>query len=70
MRKKYIIVGDNNFWYSTTSEITETELKTEINDVWQRINNNEYSEAESLATPRELRAFATTQSLIFGNDQK
>lgn len=36
-KKKYIIVGDNNFWYSTTSPITLKELAEEIKEVKKAI---------------------------------
>ncbi len=43
MKKKiYIIVGDNNFWYSTTRLITEKELETEIKFVKQAIKDKCY----------------------------
>ena len=41
--KNYIIVGDNNFWYSTTGLITEEVLKQTIEEIkdYIKINNEE-----------------------------
>ncbi len=44
MKKKYIIVGDNNFWYSTTDEITEAELADELENVKDGIDNGDYED--------------------------
>ena len=39
--KNYIIVGDNNYWYSTTGLVTEEQLKEEIEMVKQYIKDNQ-----------------------------
>ena len=39
--KNYIIVGDNNYWYSTTGLITEEQLQNEIAMVKQYIKDNQ-----------------------------
>ena len=44
MKKKYIIVGDNNFWYSSTDEITEDELNEELEAVKEGIDNGDYED--------------------------
>ena len=44
MKKKYIIVGDNNFWYATTDEITDEQLTAEIKDLKKRIKNREFED--------------------------
>jgi len=46
MKKKYVILGDNNFWYHTTGEITEQELKDELNEVKEGIENGIYEDFE------------------------
>lgn len=38
--KNYIIVGDNNFWYSTTGLVTKEQLQNEIEMVKQYIIDN------------------------------
>jgi len=40
--KNYIIVGDNNFWYSTTGLVTEEKLQEEIQLVKQGIASGLY----------------------------
>lgn len=42
-KRKYIIVGDNNYWYATTGMITEKQLETQIETVRDGISNNLYS---------------------------
>ena len=32
MKKKYLIVGDNNFWYATTEKISKWELEDELEE--------------------------------------
>ena len=44
--KNYIIVGDNNFWYSTTGLVTEEQLQNEIQRVKDHIKENEYESSE------------------------
>lgn len=39
--KNYIIVGDNNYWYSTTGLVTEEQLQNEIEMVKQYIKDNQ-----------------------------
>lgn len=38
--KNYIIVGDNNCWYSTTGLVTQEQLQSEIDMVKQCIIDN------------------------------
>ena len=38
--KNYIIVGDNNYWYSTTGLVTKEQLQNEIAMVKQYIKDN------------------------------
>ncbi len=42
MKKKYTILGDNNFWYATTGEITNEELNDILKEIKEGIDNNEY----------------------------
>ena len=39
--KNYIIVGDNNCWYSTTGLVTKEQLQNEIAIVRQYIKDNQ-----------------------------
>lgn len=39
--KNYIIVGDNNYWYSTTGLVTKEQLQNEIAIVRQYIKDNQ-----------------------------
>lgn len=38
----YLVVGDNNFWYTTTEPLTEQEFKETIETLKEEINNSEY----------------------------
>lgn len=46
--KNYIIVGDNNFWYSYLKEVTEKELKKELKNIKENLSdyNNESEPTE------------------------
>ena len=39
--KNYIIVGDNNYWYSTTGLVTKEQLQNEITIVRRYIKDNQ-----------------------------
>ena len=54
MKKKYIIVGDNNFWYATTNEMTTSELEDVLEEIKADIKRGDY---EDNSTPNELFAF-------------
>ncbi len=43
MKKTYLIVGDNNFWY-TLLYCTKDELQNEIKDVKKRIKAGEFDD--------------------------
>ena len=55
-KKRYIIVGDNNFWYATTGEITAKELKTEIKYVKENIDVYEHD-----VKPSQLFVYEATE---------
>jgi hypothetical protein len=38
----YLVVGDNNFWYTTTEPITKEELKETIHNLTDEIHSSEY----------------------------
>jgi hypothetical protein len=44
--KNYIIVGDNNYWYSTTGLVTKEQLQNEIEMVKQYIKDNQEEVSE------------------------
>lgn len=56
--KNYVITGDNNFWYSTTGEITKKELKEAIKEVKQGIKKGIY-ETGDCGDAAELHIFET-----------
>ena len=41
MEKTYIIVGDNNYWYSTFKASTQLEIDAAIKDARQIVGENE-----------------------------
>lgn len=51
----YIIVGDNNFWYTTTQPLTEEEFKETIESLKQEIETNEY--CDEPFKPNQLYAY-------------
>ncbi len=57
MRKQYVIVGDNNFWYAVTGLVDHLELKEEVNEIWRQIANGDFrdnSATELYAYPTKL----------------
>ena len=42
MKRSFIIVGDNNFWYSTFTAETQDDIDDEIDVVKEGIENNAY----------------------------
>ena len=54
--KNYVIMGDNNFWYSTTGEITKDQLDKEIDLVMRGIEAGDY---DHNSKPNELHVFET-----------
>lgn len=57
-KKRYIIVGDNNFWYSTTSELTEKQLEKELKNIKEQINDGMFDDN---GKPSELFAYEATR---------
>jgi hypothetical protein len=62
MKHAYIIVGDNNYWYTTTEPVTPEELEQEIKQIIEGIWNNEYHSMESIDNPTELFAYPLSNS--------
>ena len=56
--KNYIIVGDNNYWYSTTGLVTEEQLQEEIKKVKEYIKDNLEEEVS------ELYVYETSESSL------
>lgn len=42
--KEYIIVGDNNFWYSFFQAKTKAQIKAEIKEVKKLLKNKQYDD--------------------------
>ena len=59
IKKKYIIVGDNNFWYGTTHEITEKELQVELKYYKKAIKRGDFMDSID-KEPTELLAYEAT----------
>ena len=55
MKKQYLIVGDNNFWYATIPDTDN--IQKEIENVRDGILNNYYNDGEN---PSELCAYEIT----------
>ncbi len=55
--KNYVIMGDNNFWYSTTGYVTKKLLEKDIKDVKENIKNKFYDGVDG--EPNELYVFET-----------
>lgn len=58
MKKNYIIVGDNNYWFHTLTNATEKELKTEINRVKKGIKQGLFDGVDKHDV-EELKVFET-----------
>lgn len=58
--KNYVIMGDNNFWYSTTGHVTKKGLQEAIKEVKQGIKENTFDGADG--EPSELHVFETGES--------
>lgn len=58
--KNYIIVGDNNYWYSTTGLVTQEQLQSEIDMVKQYIIDN-------LEEVNELYVYEASESSLTVN---
>jgi len=63
-KKSYIIIGDNNFWYSTLRDVTEQELKAELQFLKKQIKlKHSYFQspigesAEYMGVPNELHSY-------------
>lgn len=64
MKKNYLIVGDNNYWYSTFEADSNEEATAELDNVRKKITENFYEDG---TTPGELFLFEgnrITQTLI------
>jgi len=57
MKAKYIIVGSNNFWYTTTEPVNSTELQEEINNIKEGITRGDYNHSDK---PAKLFAVEVT----------
>jgi hypothetical protein len=61
MKKKYIIVGDNNYWYATTDLITKKELEAEIKRIKKEIKMGpDMFSPQPGSEPTELFAYPTS----------
>lgn len=63
-KKSYIIIGDNNFWYSTLRDVTEQELKNHLLFVKKQIKQKHSyfqspigESAEYMGIPNELLVY-------------
>lgn len=50
MKKNYIIVGDNDFWYAVINDVTDAELQEQIEEVKAGIKNNDYQTPMEVST--------------------
>lgn len=64
-KKSYIIIGDNNFWYSTLRDVTEQELKKELAFIRKQIKQKHSyfqspigESAEYMGVPNELLVYS------------
>jgi hypothetical protein len=57
MKKSYIIVGDNNFWYAQTGNITRKEAQKLLVKTKKDIFKDAYTEDEYAGKPTSLFLF-------------
>jgi hypothetical protein len=64
-KKKYIIVGDDNYWYATTQPVTEDELKKIISDTKKMIKKGGMFMPTPSSEPNELTAYPIGDGINF-----
>jgi len=64
IKNSYIVIGDNNFWYTTLRDVTQKELRLELKKLKEEILNNHSDfntpngdTAELLGFPTDLFAY-------------
>lgn len=70
MRKNYIIVGDNNFWYATLFRTTEKGANKELNRIRKQIEEgvgSEFDEPSEASTLYLYEAKEITRAEITDN---
>lgn len=64
-KQRYIIVGDNNYWYATTGPVTKEGLKEEIERVRNEIKMGpDMFSPQPGSDPTELFAYPCTGAMI------
>lgn len=55
MKKNYIIVGDNNFWYGTFSAENQTEIDSAMNEVLENMAN--FHTIDNMSYPSQIYCY-------------
>jgi hypothetical protein len=66
--KKYIIVGDDNYWYATTGKVTKKELVKIVNDTIEMIKKGDQFIPSPASDPTELYAYPVNERITFPVD--
>jgi len=61
MKSRYLIVGDNNYWFATVTVYSQEELDKEVNSVREGIRNGDYNVAID-DRPTEIMAIQLSDS--------
>lgn len=64
-KQKYIIVGDDNYWYATTDAVTKKELAKIIKDTLKMIRKGGQFMPTPSSEPNELYAYPVGESITF-----
>jgi hypothetical protein len=59
MKKQYVIVGDNNFWYSTFEASTQDEIDSQVKFIRESIG-----EGSDMNLPEATKLFVYEATLI------
>ena len=65
-KRKYIIVGDDNYWYATTQEaVTKEQLATIVDETFEMIKKGGQFAPTPSSSPNELYAYPVSEPIEF-----
>lgn len=67
-KQKYIIVGDDNYWYATTDAVTSKQLVKIVNDTMKMIKKGGQFMPTPASEPNELYAYPIGTPITFTLD--
>lgn len=67
-KQKYLIVGDDNYWYATTDEVTPRQLVKIVADTLKMIKKGNQFMPTPASDPNELFAYPVGTPITFDYD--